>query len=67
MDKQLEDSINRTIALGMQQIRMMFVEANMAKAKQDNEINDEQYDTFRQVADRHWGKWSKKVKRLSRK
>lgn len=63
MDKQLEQSINRTIELGMQQIRMLFAETSMAQAKQDNEIDDEQYGIFREVADKHWDRWERKVKK----
>lgn len=66
MDKELENSINRTIVLGMQQISMLFVERQIARSKQVGEINDNQYRIYRDVADKHWDKWFRKVKKHAR-
>ena len=66
MDKELEESANRTLSLGLQQIRMLLIENQIGMVKQKGEINNEQYGVFREVADKQWGKWSRKVKRLSK-
>ena len=66
MDTQMERDCNRIIQLGMQQMRMLFAENEIAKAKNEGELSDRQYDTFRAIADKHWDKWSRRVNRLNK-
>jgi len=66
-ENKTEKECNRIISLGMQQIAMLFTEGEMIKAKDRQEINSEQYGVFREVADKHWDKWSKRVEREERR
>jgi len=67
MDTELESECNRIILLGMQQIKMLFIEGEIIKSKQRGDINDSQYQNFREVADKQWGKWSRRAKRLEQR
>ena len=62
-ENKTEKECNRIISLGMQQIAMLFAEGEMVKAKDKQEINNEQYGVFREVSDKYWDKWSKRVEK----
>lgn len=61
MDKSFEKSLNETATLGLQHLRMLLIEAFVATEKQEGRINEKQYTTFREVADKHWSKFDKKL------
>jgi hypothetical protein len=55
----IEQMGNEVASFGLTELKMLLMEAVVAKEKAEGKVTDEVYSVFRKVADKHWKRHEK--------